>query len=394
MQIPLIKEARNMGRYIIVLDRNEHAEGMELADIPVCADIKNTGLCVDECMRIRKKIPEYCSISGVLTVGTDFSTTVAAIAAALGLPGINFDCALCAKNKILMRRCFAEKSCPQPRFCGADNLEEASVAVKDLPFPLVIKPADNMGARGVKRVDTIAELQDWFPVAEGFAHTEDTEKKVIIEEYISGSELSIDALIYDNEIFITGVADRIIRHEPYFIEIGHIMPSQLAEEQTSAAVYAFKQGIRALGIRTGMAKGDIKINEKGAFIGEIAARLSGGYMSGYTYPYATGVNLMRNAVRIAENTPPSGLTPSKKWCSIERAIIAPKEGIIRQINGIDKVKKLSGIKNVFLFYTPGQYVKLPQNNVEKGGNIIAAAPSYAETLNITENALQNIRFEY
>ncbi len=57
-----------------------------------------------------------------------------------------------------------------------------------------------------------------------------------------------------------------------------------------------KQGIRALGITIGCAKGDIKITPKGAMMGELAARLSGGFMSAYTYPYATGVNLIRASI--------------------------------------------------------------------------------------------------
>ena len=71
------------------------------------------------------------------------------------------------------------------------------------------------------------------------------------------------------------------------------MPSALPQEQLAQAIEVFKQGIHALGITIGAAKGDIKVTENGAKVGEIGARLSGGFMSAYTYPYSTGVSVIK-----------------------------------------------------------------------------------------------------
>jgi biotin carboxylase len=231
-----------------------------------------------------------------LTVGTDASMTVAAVANALDLPGIKFSDAEAASNKLKMRARFREHGVPIPAFFECWTVDEALAHFRELACPAVIKPADNMGARGV----SLATTEDAVRRAFTFAKAATPSGEVIIEEYMEGLELSIDALVYRGEIHITGIADRIIDAPPYFAETGHIMPSALPAAQLDDAVNVMRARIKALwGSPWGRPRADIKVTPQGAKVGEIAARLSGGFMSAYTYPYATGVDLIGNAVRIA-----------------------------------------------------------------------------------------------
>jgi len=183
--------------------------------------------------------------------------------------------------------------------------------------------------------------------------------QLIVEEYMKGEELSIDSLVYNNEIYITGIADRIINREPYFIEIGHVMPSNLSKDLIDNAVEVFKKGIKALGINFGAAKGDIKVTEGGAKIVEIAARLSGGFMSVYTYPYSSGINLIQNNMDVCLGNAPSNLVPTKNRVSIERAII-PEPGIIKEITGVEQALSIPGVMNVFIHNKIGEQVVDPK----------------------------------
>ncbi|MFC1504229.1 alpha-hydroxy-acid oxidizing protein [Spirochaetota bacterium] len=382
LQVPAVKTAIGMGLKCIVTDYNKNAYGLKLADYPIVMSTKD----LEGNVRIARMFErDHHPIDGIITVGTDASMTVAAVANALSLPGIKYDDAEAATNKIKMRKRFAEHNVPQPDFKGVWNVHEAIKATEELSYPLVIKPADNMGARGVRRIDSEEELYQAFPIAKGASPSGD----IIIEEYMKGPELSIDALIYNGEIFITGVADRIIEFPPYFVETGHIMPSSLSGEQLHNEIDVFKKGIKALGITIGAAKGDIKITEDGARVGEIAARLSGGFMSAYTYPYATGVNLIKNAIEIALGHPPSDLEEKYSNVSVERAIIA-KPGRITSIEGIEKANKIKGVKNIFLKYKIGDEAIIPTNNIEKGGNVIAVGNSRDEAMSIAEKALSGI----
>jgi hypothetical protein len=123
----------------------------------------------------------------------------------------------------------------------------------------------------------------------------------------------------------------------------------------------------------GAAKGDIKLSAHGPMIGEIAARLSGGYMSGWTYPYASGVEVTKGAIQAAIGRRPDRLTPVRSWTCAERAFISIP-GKVRSIHGLRTAKAAPYVKDLFLRAESGGRVAFPENNVSKCGNIIAAAP--------------------
>jgi hypothetical protein len=139
-------------------------------------------------------------------------------------------------------------------------------------------------------------------------------------------------------------------------------------------------------------------------IGEIAARLSGGYMSGWTYPYASGTEPTRAAILVAMGRSPEAVVPSRSWTCAERAFISIP-GKVRSIQGIGEIRKaigirdparsnaadsVPGIRDLFLRAEPGSIVNFPENNVTKCGNIIAAAPDRADAVNLAEKAARSL----
>ncbi len=384
LQMPVILTAKKMGLQVIVTDYNSNALGMKDADIPIVMSTRD----IEGSVRVAKAQNELTPISGVLTVGTDASMAVAAVANALHLPGIKFDDAEAATNKIKMRMRFKEHGVPSPNFLPVWSLSDAKKAGKILQFPIVIKPSDNMGARGVMRIDNFNQLADAFK----FSKNASPSGELIMEEFMDGPELSIDAIIYNGEITITGIADRIIEYPPYFIETGHNMPSSLPRDIQESACNVMKLGIRALGIDIGAAKGDIKITRDGPMIGELAARLSGGFMSAYTYPLSSGVDLMKAAVEVALGQEPGNLEPVMNQFCIERAIIT-KPGIVKKIVGLEEALKITGIKEIFLNVKPGDKVIQPRSNVEKAGHIITIGATLKEAVRRYEQCRDIIKFE-
>nr|HPO50273.1 ATP-grasp domain-containing protein [Spirochaetota bacterium] len=375
LQVPVIKTANEVGLKTVVTDYNENAPGMKIADYSLVISTRD----IDGTVRVAKEFDKKIKLHGVITVGTDASTTVSAVANVLNLPGIEFINAEAASNKVKMRERFEKYKAPIPAFSKCWTLDELKNFAKKYGFPLVIKPADNMGARGVMKIENEENLEFAFHNAKKGSPS----GELIVEEYMDGPELSIDALVYNDEIFITGVADRIIEREPYFIETGHVMPSNLPKEQVDDAIEVFKKGIRALGINIGAAKGDIKVTKNGAKIGEIAARLSGGFMSAYTYPYSSGVNLIRNAIDVALGFPPCDLTPKYNKVAVEKAFI-PEPGIVTEIKGLDDALKIEGVKNIFLNVKVGDEFFEPTSNVEKAGNFIVVGDTREDALDIVK----------
>jgi biotin carboxylase/isopentenyl diphosphate isomerase/L-lactate dehydrogenase-like FMN-dependent dehydrogenase len=383
LQTPAIRMARDLGLRTVVTDYNPNAYGMKFADFPIVMSTRD----VDGTVRVAKEFTsKLAKLDGVITIGTDASLTVAAVQHALDLPGNRIDVAEATTNKIKMRRRLEEGGIPQPKFFPCWSYDDVVDASKKLGFPFVIKPADNMGARGVMKVKGPEVIRFAYERAKNAS----PRGEIICEGFMDGPELSIDALVWDGQIFITGVADRIIEFPPYFVETGHIMPTNLPKEKVNDALEVFKQGVRVLGIEVGAAKGDIKITESGAMVGEIASRLSGGFMSAYTYPYSTGVNLIQSAINIAMGDPPGDLTEKLHRVSVERAII-PGSGVVRTIEGIEEAVSIKGVKNVFVTCEVGDTVHIPTSNVEKCGNVIAMGSTREEALSAANLGVKTVR---
>ncbi|MDR1869253.1 MAG: ATP-grasp domain-containing protein [Treponema sp.] len=382
MQGPAIRIAGELGFYSIVLDGSSQAPCISMADQFEKIDLKNK----EEIEAFARSIQSSSSRLGILTAGTDFSASVAWVAEKLGLPGIPYESALNASDKSRMRACFKKDGLPSPDFI---TITEADKLTPDMPFPLVIKPVDNMGGRGCRRVNAVEEFDEAAQSAISFSRS----GRAIVEAFMDGPEFSVDAIVYHGEITICGLADRHIFFPPYFIEMGHTMPTVIEKEKQDAMLETFRAGVRSLGLAgkdsIGAAKGDIKFTSRGPMIGEIAARLSGGYMSGWTYPYSSGVQPIRAAILAAMGRAPDGLVPEKNWTCAERAFISIP-GTVKQIFGVEQARNKPYVKDLFLRIEEGGKVSFPENNVTKCGNIIASAPDRQTAVSTAEAAARSL----
>jgi biotin carboxylase len=380
MQLPAVRIAKGKGWKVFVAARDIDVAIRSLADEAIAVDLSDREAVGREAGRLRERF----GLDGVFTAGTDFSTSVAWVADALRLPGIPYAVALNTTDKSRMRTRLRARGVPCPRFFTVRRRQPLE-RPEDFPFPLVVKPVDNMGARGVRRVDREGELT----AAVNMALEQSRTGTAIVEEYMDGPELSLDAVVYRGQATVCGVADRHICFPPYFVEMGHTMPSSLDAELLAEAERVFKAGIRALGIRNGAAKGDIKITARGPAVGEIAARLSGGYMSGWTFPLSSGVEVTEAALNVAVGLPPGDLRPRYAAVSAERAFISIP-GRILAVEGLPEVRQFAGVQELFLRVRVGDRVKLPVNNLEKCGNVITRSETRGKAVTAAERAIQQV----
>jgi biotin carboxylase len=396
MQLPAVRLAKGRGWEVVVAAAGIGPEIEGLADRCERVDLRDR----EAVTRFARALEQQGGLDGVFTAGTDFSTTVAWVAQRLGLPGIPYEAAVAATDKARMRDAFRAHGVPSPRFFtvtasekagawGSGDVSSLVTPPANLPqgfsFPLVVKPVDNMGARGVRRVDDPQQLRRAVETALG----QSAGGTAIVEQYLEGPELSLDALIHDGRITVCGVADRHICFPPYFVEMGHTMPSGLPPDVLEEAREVFRRGIRALGLTRGAAKGDVKITAEGAVVGEIAARLSGGYMSGWTYPFASGVEVTAGALNLAVGLPPGDLTPRRSWVSAERAFISIP-GTVKALEGLEQAKSIPGVEELFLRAEAGKQVRLPIDNMGKCGNLISKAPGRVEAVEAVEKAVRSV----
>ncbi len=409
MQGVAIRAAKEMGCTVCAVDGNPHAVCIPEADEFVHIDLKDTQALITHARRMQE---EEAGLAGVFTAATDFSAAVAAVAEACGLRSHRLDAALNATDKVRMRTCFRQAGVPSPAFTAftaadlerLEALERAGETFAGFTepeelagvFPLVVKPVDNMGARGCRLVCSQAELLPALRTALSYSKS----GTAIVEEYIDGIEFSTEGLVIDGKLFVTAIADRHIFFPPYFIEMGHTIPSNCSQTTADTVISVFEQGVAALGLTNGAAKGDILYKDGKAYVGEIAARLSGGYMSGWTVPYSSGLDVTKAALALALGRTPdvrmAGQTaftvPLKQHCpavSAERAWISIP-GVVKKTYGYDRVEKMPFIKDVFPRVSAGDTVSFPTNNVEKCGNVISAAPTRDEAVFASEQACKTI----
>lgn len=394
MQRPAVEAAKKLNCHITLADANSNALCKDLVDVFEPVDLKD----VDGLIKLAKKMKNSYGIDGVFTAGTDFSSSVAKVAQELNLPGHSVEAALNASDKTRMRQCFKQNGVASPNFVGISkkDLDDNSLqnilnknGFFDDDYPLVVKPVDNMGGRGCKMVYNLEEAYQAIKIAIKYSRTQ----TAIVEEYMDGPEFSVDSIVYNDKIIITGLADRHIYYPPYFIEMGHTIPTTYGKEQIDMLLNTFKKGVKALGLTCGAAKGDLKLTPKGCMIGEIAARLSGGYMSGWTFPYASGIDLTEQLLRIALNMEPtidinSDFIPCTQYSAEGAWLSIP--GKVNALKGIDKAKAIPKVKEVFIRSQKSDEVVFPQNNVEKCGNIIASDNSYKKAQDIKNEAIKNI----
>lgn len=384
LQIPLIEKALEMDLKVIAFDMSADAPGMKLASECVIMSTRD----IDGCVREAKKLSLSQKIDGVITAGTDASKAVSAIAAALDLTGIRYNDAEAASNKVLMRKRLRQHGVPVPDFFPVWSLKEARDAVDEIGTPAVIKPAENMGARGVVKIESRDQVAACYKHAKKYSTT----GELILESYMPGPELSVDALAFNGKIYITGIADRIISGEPYFIELGHNMPSAQPGEVLKEVEEVMKSAMQAIGISNGAAKGDIKVTPDGVKIGEIAARLSGGWMSAKTYPYSTGVDLLKAAIQICMGDEPDDLNPKQSLIAIERGILS-SPGKITAIEGVESASKVKRVREIILSRSIGDTMQPVTSNIDKAGHVIAVAGTLEEAEKAAASALSLITVE-
>src|SRR5262249_8117267 len=212
-----IERAKQLGLRVVAVDRNPDAVGLPHADDGHVVDFAD----VEAVIAVAKQY----SIDGVLTVSADRAVpVVAAVAEALGLPGIGTDTAHAMTHKLAMRRLFAERGVPQPGFAAVRTWSERQGALAQTGLPAVLKPADSGGQRGVFRIDSLAALEAHLPAALAESRT----AEAILESFHDGLELNGLAVSRNGDVELLTLSDRL---RPPGIGFGvgwaHVFPSTL-----------------------------------------------------------------------------------------------------------------------------------------------------------------------
>lgn len=376
--VPGIERARALGLRVVVSDGSAQAPGLALADHAVLASTYDAAATL---AAARAFEAEHGAIDGVICIAADVPLTVATVAAGLGLPGIPIEAAQLAMDKLAMKRRFVEAGIPVPWFAPLGSVAELKAVIAERGHALVVKPVDSRGARGVLRLAADTD-PGW-----AYAHARSVSPtgRVMVEAYLPGPQISTEALLLDGVGHTLGFADRnyefLERYAPYVIENGGEQPSALAPDaQTAIAELALRAG-RALGIGTGVVKGDMVWTADGPAVIEIAARLSGGWFSTVQIPLASGVDLIGAAIRVAlgERPGPEALRP-RPGPGVAIRYFFPPPGRVRAIEGAEAAQALPWVHRLGFFVAPGERLSPVTDHTRRAGFVITSGATRAEAV--------------
>lgn len=286
-QNPLILRAKEKGY-------ETHVFAWEAGDIgEKNADVFHPISIVD-----KEEILKICraeGIVGICSIGSDLaSLTVSYVAKALGLRGNSMASAELSTNKYAMRCAFKEAGDPIPGFMEGDETTRPEDV--HLKYPLIVKPTDRSGSRGVTKI----EGPDALGGAIHKALEDSFEKKVMIEEFVEGREYSVECISYEGMHVFLALTEKRTTGAPNFIETGHLQPAEVTPALRNQIITVVKKALDTLQIKYGASHSEIIIQKDGAIrIVEIGGRMGGDCIGSHLVPLSTGYDFVGMVIDIA-----------------------------------------------------------------------------------------------
>jgi biotin carboxylase len=388
--IPGIRRAKEMGLFVVVSDKNPSAPGFAFADAQIIASTYD----VQETVAAARTFSSTKKIDGVICMAADVPRTVAAVAQELGLQGISAEAADLASDKVKMKDKFREQGIPIPWYSQVESFAHLQKIVKEQGYNLVVKPADSRGARGVLHLDEKIDLRWAF----NHAKSNSSSQRVIIEEYLDGPQISTESVLLNGKGATPGFIDRnyerIKEFLPYMIENGGHQPTILSDKEKKEISDLSVNAGKALGIVNGTVKGDIVLTRNGAKVIEIAARLSGGWMSTDQIPLATGVDFVGIAIRIALGEPVDLVEAQPKTArGVAIRYVFPAPGKIEEIVVDEDLLKKEWVYKFSMVAKPGDIIESVSNHTMRAGFVITLGVTRESAIERAEKVIRSVQLK-
>lgn len=289
-QLPLILEAKSRGYTTHVFAWQCDDKGEKEADYFYPISVTDIEKIYKVCLDIHPDA--ICSIASDLT-----AITVNELSKRFNLSHNDSSCVKNTTNKYAMRQALANANLPVPKF----KIVDSPIDNLDFDFPVIVKPTDRSGSRGINKVESKEELAT--SIASSIEYS--FEKKAIIEEYIDGEEYSFEAFAYNGSYTYLAITKKYTTGAPHFIETGHIEPSGLTEKTIEEIKSHIFLACKALNIQNSAIHAEFKLSSLGIRVIEIGARMGGDCIGSHLVHISTGYNFVGIVLDIALNIAPT-----------------------------------------------------------------------------------------
>ncbi|EPD68773.1 ATP-grasp domain-containing protein [Streptomyces sp. HGB0020] len=338
---------------------------------------------------------EATGIDAVAGCWEFFTPLVAQLARRLGLPGNDPQRARACRNKAEMAKAFSAGGVPAPRTVVVHDPEQAARALDraGIKFPVVVKPAEQGGSWGVSVVEGPADLdaavrhaRSW-PIAA--PHGLRMDPRVVIQEYVSGPEFSLDTVVWRGDCFHLPVVEKHTTEGAHRAEIGHTCPAALPPADLHDLRAAAELALGALGIRNGVAHTELKVSpEAGPVVIEVGARLPGDHLV-EVVRRASGIDEARAYLQAVLDEKPDVPAPREGACAI-RFLTPPRAGTFQ---GVTVRGAHAGLVDRHISSAPGDLVGSARDNSARVGHLLLTAPTPAQVNADADRVLAHTRIE-
>jgi biotin carboxylase len=384
-QLPAIKHTRAAGYRAVAVDGDPNAIAFPHADLGEQVDFTD----IERVIAFARRV----GVDGVLAISSDRAVVpAAAVASALGLPGIGVNVAEGFTNKAVMRDRLAEAGVPQPRSRVLGSAADVEAALAGLVTPLVLKPVDSGGQRGLFMVETAAEIRAHLPEVLMLSRR----GCAILEEYQHGTELNGLLAVRRGEPTLLTFSDRL---RPTGVAFGvgwiHSFPSSLPRATLAEARDVAFAAVRALGLRDGIAFPQLIATADGVRLVEVAARIAAGQMADLVL-FGTGINLFDIAIAqaLGDDVPDSLVTPAFTRPIAIRFLTARPGvlpvGTIAAVDGLQSVRDSPGVLAAGLYVGAGAKIRPLRVDADRNGYVIATAADPIQALELADTAARKL----
>lgn len=338
-QNPLIEKAKEMGLETHVFAWQDGSIGEQTADYFYPISIAEKEEILEKCKEIQP--------DAVATIASDLANiTVNYLARNLGLISNSANSIIVSTNKYQMRDAFAKHGVKTPGFMKVTKETNLEGVKKTLRLPVIVKPTDRSGSRGITKLNSFNELQE----AVESSFEDSFEKAAIVEEYIEGNEYSCECISYNGEHHLLAMTQKYTTGYPHFIETGHMEPTELSDEVIENAKMEIFKALDALEIQNSASHSELKVDKNGNIgIIEIGSRMGGDCIGSDLVRISTGYDFVRMVIEVALGQEPDFTL-----------VCNPKVGVTKFIFSQEDYNHFVAVKEQYpekIFYHSEMYVE-------------------------------------
>ena len=349
-----------------------------------------------------KEFAQHQAIDGVVAIGDAPTTTAAVVASELGVPFHPADAVEACRNKFLARERYKSSQMRVPWYTRFKAHADEHLASRAVPYPCVLKPLGLSASRGVIRANDEREFEDAFARIRRLLQDktvkilrEESAAWIQVESFISGREFAVEGLVTGGKLQVLAIFDKPDPLEgPFFEETIYVTPSRLTSDEQAELVRCADLGVAAIGLTHGPVHMEMRLNEEGAWMLDVAARPIGGLCAGALHFERNGqsVSLEELILRHAMGEDLTSCSREPQASGV-MMIPIPQAGFYEGVEGIEVAEQVTGIERIEITAKLRQkLVPLPEGSSYLGF-IFSRAPSPLEVENALRAAHSKLKFQ-